>query len=165
MLTDVIIQNADEKCFQSIADIYNEYIIAGSATLEEQVYDADSVKLWADGFTDREKMFVLKRKSKVIGWGIIKKYSDREGYRTACETSVYLAGTELRKGYGTFMKLRLIEECRQLGYHHIVAKIWANNVASIEYNKRLGYTIVGTQQEIGWKNGQWVDVVIMQYLL
>lgn len=54
--------------------------------------------------------------------------------------------------------------CRELNYHHLVAKIFAVNETSIKYNERLGYTIVGQQKEIGWKDGQWTDVVIMQYL-
>ncbi|MCB0644269.1 MAG: GNAT family N-acetyltransferase, partial [Phaeodactylibacter sp.] len=69
------------------------------------------------------------------------------------------------KGYGTRMKLFLIERCRELEYHHLVAKIFATNTASIEYNRKLGYEIVGQQREIGFKNGMWMDIVIMSLLL
>ena len=40
-----------------------------------------------------------------------------------------------------------------------------NNVASIEYNKRLGYEVVGVQKEIGIIDCRWQDVVIMQLVL
>ena len=101
----------------------------------------------------------------MLGWGIIKKYSDRHGYRFACETSVYLRHKHVRKGYGSSIKNALIERCKQYRYHHLVAKIFADNTASIEYNKKFGYEIVGRQKEIGFKNGRWQDVVIMQLVL
>lgn len=161
-----IILPVSEDDYNPIASIYNEYILQGNATMEEKLYDYDRVKLWLTRLNDREKMMVLKNdEGKVIGWGIIKKYSDREGYKTTCETSVYLTQNECGKGYGTMLKRHLIEECKKLGYHHIVAKIFASNTSSIEYNLRLGYEIVGTQKEIGFKNGQWLDVVILQYLI
>ena len=161
-----VIFPVSELDFESVAGIYNEYILLGNATMEEALYDYDRLKKWLLGFNDREKMVVLKNtEQKVIGWGVIKKYSDREGYKTTCETSVYLTQQECGKGYGTMLKKHLIEECKKLGYHHIVAKIFASNTASIAYNLKLGYEIVGRQKEIGYKNGQWLDVVILQYLI
>ena len=47
---------------------------------------------------------------------------------------------------------------------HLVAKIWARNEVSVSYNLKLGYEIVGVQRKIGFVNGEWVDVVIMQYV-
>lgn len=63
------------------------------------------------------------------------------------------------------MKKQLIEECKAMDYHHLVAKIFATNKASIQYNLNLGYTIVGYQKEVGFKNGQWMDIAIMQYII
>ena len=60
-----------------------------------------------------------------------------EGYAKACETAIYLRSAETRKGYGTLMKKWIIEKCRELGYHHLVAKIFSSNSASIEYNKKF----------------------------
>jgi len=90
--------------------------------------------------------------------------SDRTGYRTTCETAVYLTAAELGKGYGTLLKKHLMQVCKDLNYRHLVAKILGGNKASIAYNERLGYTIVGIQKEVGFRDGQWQDVVIMQYL-
>ena len=63
------------------------------------------------------------------------------------------------------MKLALIERCKAYHYRHLVAKILAENTGGIAYNQRLGYEIVGTQKEIGYKNGHWQDVTIMQLIL
>ena len=113
---------------------------------------------------DREELWVIRQGLDTIVWGIIKLYSDREGYRTTVETSVYCHPDYLRRGLGTNMKRHLMKRCQALGYHHLIAKIQSDNKISIHYNQRLGYTIVGEQKEVGQINGQWKDVTIMQYL-
>ncbi len=162
---DVILTSAQIQDFSDIADIYNEHIQLKSSTMEERVFDTSKIQEWVEAFNDREELLILKRGQLNIGWAIIKKYSDRAGYRFACETAVYLRGNETRKGYGSFVKKALIERCKALNYHHLVAKIFAINTASIQYNLKLGYEIVGRQKEIGFKNGKWTDVVIMQYII
>lgn len=153
-----------EDC-AAIASIYNEYISAGTATMDATLKTQEDIVGWLDKFNDRECLYSLKRDNKVIGWGIVKRYSDREGYRFACETAIYLTKSELGKGYGSFLKKFVIEQCKTFNYRHLVAKIWAKNKVSVDYNIKLGYTIVGTQKNIGFRNEEWLDVVIMQLLL
>ena len=164
MQDNIQISKAVTEDYAIIACIYNEYIQGGGATMDEVLKTEKDIAQWVDNFNDRERLFVLKKMNQVIGWGIIKKYSDRTGYRTTCETAVYLTAAELGKGYGTFLKKYIMQVCKDLNYRHLVAKILGGNRASIAYNERLGYTIVGTQKEVGFRDGQWQDVVIMQYL-
>jgi len=165
MKQKVKITEAIQTDFQSIATIYNEFIKLNSATMDETIKSADDIAGWVDNFHDREKLYVLKESQKIIGWGIIKRYSDREGYRYACETAVYVTSDRLGQGFGTMMKKHLITVCKALNYKHLIAKVFANNEVSITYNEKLGYSVVGTQNKIGFKNNKWVDMVIMQYVI
>ncbi len=155
---------AEVADYEAIAEIYNEHILARKSTMDQVLKKAADIQRWIEQFNDRERLFVLKREGQTIGWGIIKRYSNREGYRFACETAIYLKGEERRKGYGSYMKKEILKHCKALGYHHLVAKIFAINKGSIEYNRRLGYEIVGVQKQIGVVNGKWMDIVIMQYV-
>ncbi len=165
MQQGIEIREAITTEYQLIADIYNEYITLGSSNMEETHKTATDIAGWIAKFNNREKLYVFTQNEIVIGWGIIKRYSDREGYRFACETAVYFTQTELGKGYGTQMKKFVIEQCKLLQYKHLVAKVFATNTASIAYNEKLGYTVVGRQQEIGYRNEQWIDMIIMQYII
>jgi len=156
---------ADITDAKSVMEIYNEHIYDGNSTMDQRPKTLNEIENWFKGFWERELIVMLEDENKTIGWGIIKRYSDREGYAGACETAIYLSSTETRKGYGTLMKKWIIKKCRELGYHHLVAKIFSSNIASIEYNKKLGYELVGKQKEIGFVDGQWQDVTILQLLI
>jgi phosphinothricin acetyltransferase len=156
---------ADINDAQAVMEIYNEHIADGNSTMDLQPKSLTEIEDWFKEFWQRELIVMLEDEDKIIGWGIIKRYSDREGYAKACETAIYLRGTETRKGYGTLTKKWIIEKCRELGYHHLVAKIFSSNTASIAYNKKLGYELVGIQKEIGFVDGQWQDVTILQLII
>lgn len=165
-MSDIKILRCLPEHYQSVVDIYNEHILLGVSNMVETTKDRSEIEKWISNFHDREGLYVcVNDQEEVIGWGIIKRYSDREGYRFACETAIYLKSSETGKGYGSKMKRFLIEECKRLEYHHMVAKIFATNKASIIYNERLGYEIVGVQKEIGYRDGEWLDMVIMQYII
>lgn len=159
------IEEAISDHFLLVADIYNESIKAKNATMDNVLKASEDIAGWVRKFNDREKLFVLKEDGIVVGWAIIKRYSDREGYRFTCETAVYITAPKIGKGYGKLLKKHVIKVCKQLDYKHLVAKIFANNKASIAYNENLGYSIVGIQNQVGFKNNQWLDVVIMQYII
>ena len=148
-----------------ITEIYNQSVRAGDATMDREPKTARQMRRMIAGFGPRETILMLEQGDAVLGWGIIKRYSDRSGYRFTCETSVYLWRDRVGAGHGSRIKRALIERCRQYGYHHLVAKIFAQNAASIEYNRKFGYELVGIQREVGHCNGRWQDIAILQLVL
>lgn len=149
----------------AIARIYSESIRARDSTMDtEPVTDAQTGR-WIEGLGAREALFVVEIDGAVRGWGIVRRYSDRPGYREACETSVYLERAWTRRGLGSLVQRHLMDFCRSAGYHHLVAKIWADNEGSAEMHRRFGYELVGVQREIGLVDGVRRDVAIFQCLL
>ncbi len=117
------------------------------------------------GLSDREGIYIVEKEGTIIGYGVIIKYHPKEGYRFTCETSVFLHPSEVGKGYGTAFKSFILGECKAKGYRHVVAKIFASNTRSIQYNKKLGYELVGIQKDVGLVNNKFIDIAIMQYLI
>ncbi|MEO1673228.1 MAG: GNAT family N-acetyltransferase, partial [Cyanobacteria bacterium J06631_2] len=128
-------------------------------------YSGQKIQAIAEGFNSRELILVGEKDGIIIGWGIIKRYSDRTGYRLACETSIYLKFSERGKGFGRILQTTLLEKVKGFSYHHVVAKILAANQGSIKFHQQFGFELVGVQKEIGLIQGQWLDVAIMQLLL
>lgn len=113
----------------------------------------------------REALLVGNLGTRVIAWGIVKQYSTRPGYQYACETSVYVADEFKNRGYGSKLLHALISRARSLGYRHLVAKILAVNKSSIRFHQHIGFEVVGRQRDIGFLNGTWHDIIIMQRIL
>ena len=160
----LIVRRADAGDYPTIASIYNEAVEYGGITMDTKPYMAEDVEAIVKKMHDRETLLVAEAADTVIGWGIIKRYSDRIGYQVCCETSIYLKFSETGKGYGNALQTVLMEKVAEYGYHHIVAKILAANPGSVRFHQRFGFEIVGVQKEIGLIDGVWHDVVILQYL-
>ena len=163
------IRAAEPQDYGAIATIYNEAIAHGGITMDCHPYTAADIQQAIQKMQQREAWLVAEDATRqtdaVIGWGVIKRYSDRIGYQLCCETSTYLAFAEVGKGYGHALQTSLMAQVQAYGYHHIVAKILAANQGSIRFHQRFGFEIVGIQEEIGFMNNAWHDVVIMQCIL
>jgi phosphinothricin acetyltransferase len=159
------IRDATAADCHAIAAIYAETVDARDATMDLAPRPVEYFAGLIEGLGARERFVVLERNAEILGWGRIMAYSDRPGYAPAAETAVYLWRNLRRQGLGSHLKHWIIDESRRLGYHHLVAKVYAGNRASIEYNRRFGYELVGIQREIGWVGGRWEDVAIMQLVL
>jgi phosphinothricin acetyltransferase len=147
-----------------ISRIHNASIAANDSTMQErptQVSDAKSLVQSNDG---RSITLVLEIERQVVGWGRVWPYSTRAGYRFAAETAIFLDKQYRGKGLGTMLQSALVTVSRQLGYHHLVAKIFAENAVSIQMHLRIGYERVGIQREIGHKGDSWRDVAILQFI-
>ena len=148
----------------ALAAIYNAAIRSGQSTMDTEAVDAayfNRLINW-DG---REQLIAGCVADELVGWGVIKQYSVRPGYRFACETSVYVGTAHQGAGIGFALQTAIIDTARELGYRHLVAKILAVNEHSIRFHKRCGFEVVGQQHAIGCLQGVWHDVVIMQQIL
>lgn len=162
---DIHVREAIPQDFELLADIYNESICSGRSTMDSVPVHAEYFTSLVRRFSTRETLLIAEYRSAVVAWGIVKQYSDRPGYTYACETSVYVAGNSQGRGVGSVLQAAVVDQARSFGYRHLVAKILAVNKSSISFHYRFHYEIVGIQREIGFLNGSWHDVVIMQRVL
>ena len=161
----IVVRRAEQRDCARLAAVYNDAIRSGISTMDTEPVDARYFIRQLAAFKDREVLLAGESKAGVVGWSVVKRYSDRPGYRHACETSVYVGTSQQGNGYGSILQQAVVERADAFGYRHLVAKILAINESSIEFHKRFHYEIVGTQRKIGFLNGQWHDVVIMQRIL
>lgn len=147
----------------AIAEIYNQYVDGGPFTMEEDHWTYLSVKRQLDHFNDREGVVVCEDSDgEIVGWGKVRQYSDRGGYRIACEMSTYVRADTQGQGVGKTLLAEMIHLSRRLGYHHAVARVIAGNELSLRFHQRHGFELVGVQKEIGVVDGHLADVAILQ---
>jgi L-amino acid N-acyltransferase YncA len=164
MSTGLLVRPACLNDCPQLAEVYQESLDCVDSSMEVHT-SPENFEAQLAAFSARECMLVLQVKQQIQGWGVVKKYSDRVGYRVSCETSIYFRRSATGKGFGTKLQAALMEKVREFGYHHIVARIWTSNTGSIRFHQAFGYKLVGVQKEVGYLHGQWRDVSILQCLL
>ena len=81
------------------------------------------------------------------------------------ESSVYV-DEELRgRGVGRRLMRELVALAQARGFHTMIARVASGHKASVQLHEAVGFTVVGTEQEVGRKFGSWLDVVVMQRML
>jgi L-amino acid N-acyltransferase YncA len=104
------------------------------------------------------------RGERVLGFASVSPFRERPAYATTVENSVYVHRDARGLGAGVLLLRGLINVADECGFHSLIARIVGENGASIALHERCGFTLVGTEIEVGRKHGRWLDVVEYQYV-
>lgn len=159
------IRDATPADAAALAALYNAAIRSGAVMREGRPRSEATFRALLEGLGEWEACLLLEQEGAVAGWGVVRRYSDRAGYRFCGETFVYVQPALRRRGYGAQIQHALVERCKAFGYHHLLARIWAVNAASRTFHEQSGYEVVGIQREIGSMHGHWLDLVVLQRVL
>jgi phosphinothricin acetyltransferase len=102
---------------------------------------------------------------RVLGYAYSTSFRPRPAYRFTRETSVYLAPEATGRGLGSLLCTELLDLLRQDKVHLAVAVVAQPNPASDAMHRRLGFTEVGTLDEVGFKFGAYVSTTWFQLRL
>lgn len=102
---------------------------------------------------------------RILGYALVSPFRPRAAYATTVENSVYVHREGRGRGVGELLLRDLIRLCGESGYHAIIARIVGENSGSIRLHEKVGFTLVGTEIEVGRKHGKWLDVVEYQYVI
>ncbi|MDA1333105.1 MAG: GNAT family N-acetyltransferase, partial [Bacteroidetes bacterium] len=114
------VRKARQEDTDAIAAIYTESILARDSTMVTDPVSGAEMLERLSGLDPRETLLVAQEGESVIGWGIVKLYSERPGYRLACETSVFLKRDHLGQGIGSLVQKELMASARNGGFHHVL---------------------------------------------
>lgn len=161
----VVVRPAEAPDFAPVANIYRAAIASRVSTMDTEAPNEASIAARCEALGPREALLVARRHERVLGFGWLRLYSPRPGYRFACETSVYVDGEYSGRGVGTATQTALLEQARENGFRYVVAKALSVNEASVGFHRRFGFKIVGTQRGIGDLDGVSHDIVILELKL
>jgi L-amino acid N-acyltransferase YncA len=151
----------------AIAAIYRHHVLHGVASFEDIPPEADELarrrrEIRALGLPH----LVAERAERVVGYCYASRYRTRSAYRFTVEDSIYIDPEEVRRGIGRALLRTLVERCSELGYRQMIAVIGGSDQwPSIRLHEALGFTRTGLLPAVGFKFGEWVDIVLMQRAL
>ena len=160
----VLLRPATQADLAAINEIYNFYVRTSTATFDLEEVRPEERRQWFDQHGERYPVLVAEAAGAVVGWCSASPFRLRPGYRHTVEDSVYLQDTWRGRGVGRLLLAALLREVERLGYHSVMALIGDSaNEASVRLHASLGFRQVGIEQEVGYKFGRWLDVVLMQW--
>ena len=148
-----------------IAEIYNRYILETTISFETQPLSAEDMRIRIEEISSYFPYFVAENNGKLTGYCYAHPWKERAAYCKTLETTIYLASEAKGRGLGSRLMTQLIKECRNRGYHALIACITAENEESCQFHERLGFKKVSHFEQVGQKFGRWLDVADYELIL
>ena len=166
-MSNLEIRPAEATDLPAITAIYDGAVRTGTATFELIPPDlAEMTRRYESLKTGGYPYLVAVQDGRIAGYAYAGPYRPRPAYRFTVENSVYLDTSTHRRGIGTQLLQKLIEECEARGYRQMIAVVGDSaNAGSIGVHAKTGFQMVGTHPKVGFKFGRWLDTVMMQRAL
>ncbi len=163
---EIAIRPARESDAADIVGIYNTYVLETCITFEtEPVQSHEMSQRIAETVASSLPWLVAEVSGRVIGYAYTSKWKGRCAYRHSVESTVYLDPAHTGKGVGLRLYAALIDTVRSCSMHAVIGGIALPNASSIALHERLGFKKVAHFEQVGFKQGRWVDVGYWQLLL
>jgi phosphinothricin acetyltransferase len=98
----------------------------------------------------------------LLGYAYASAFRTRPAYRWMVEDSIYLAPGARGQGIGKALLAELIGRCTALGFRQMAAVIGGAHPASLALHRAAGFEETGLLKGTGYKQGRWLDTMIMQ---
>ncbi|OUS37022.1 GNAT family N-acetyltransferase [Rhodobacterales bacterium 56_14_T64] len=112
-----------------------------------------------------EDYLVAELDGQVVGHAYYGDFRAGPGYRYSVEHTVHLSPAVNGRGIGRALMSALEQRAVLGGKHVMVAGISSANPDGMDFHAAIGFVEVGCLPEVGYKNGQWLDTVLMQKIL
>lgn len=166
MNPDFSIRRATPADLPAINDIYNYYVLHSTCTYQLEPETEEDRRIWFEQHSpEKHPVTVAIIGEGLVGWGALSPFRPRAAYAHTVEASVYLHHDMHRRGIGRALLVDLIARAKAAGHHTLIGGASADQTASLSLQDSLGFQRVGLLKEVGFKFGQWLDVVYCQLML
>ena len=161
----MLIRPARATDFEAIAALTNFYIVHTAIHFGlEPVSPQELQDSWSE--TQAQFPFLVAEVEGVFaGYAKASTWRSRKAYDRTCESGIYIDAKFQGRGVGKAMYVVLLNECRQRGFHTVVAGAALPNDISCRLHESCGFALTGVFREVGFKFEKWHDVAWFQIML
>ena len=157
-----MIRIAIETDVPEILSIYAPYILNTTVTFEYTVPTEAEFLARFRTITARFPWLVWEEEGRILGYAYASAPFERAAFGWCAEPSVYLRSEARGRGIGGRLYAVLEEILRQQGFQLSLAIITDENISSIRFHQRCGYTENTVMHSCGFKFGRWLGVMWME---
>ena len=167
MLTLRAYNPANDDDIAAIARIYAHHVLHGRASFETETPTTGEMRRRLDALVETGYPVLVAMLDGILaGYAYGSPFHPRQAYRRTVEDSIYVDHRLPRRGVGRALLTELLEQLRAAEFQQVMAVIGDSaNAGSIQLHRALGFRHVGTARGIGFKFGEYLDVVYMQLAL
>lgn len=149
---------ADEHDASACLAIYAQYIdtsITFETALPSEAEFAGRIRSYGAVYP----WLVAEEDGKILAYAYAHRAQERAAYNWNAELSVYVSKDAAGMGLGTKLYRALLDLLRKQGVRTAYGVVTMPNDASAALHRKLGFQLLGTYHNTGYKNGRWRDVV------
>ena len=157
-----MIRIALESDIPAMLAIYAPFVENTTVSFE---YDVPTEEVFLQrfrGITEQFPWLVWEEDGRVLGYAYAAKPFERAGYSWCAEPSIYLHDDARGRGIGRKLYAVLEAILEQQGYCVLYSLITSENLASIRFHEKCGYTTTAVFPECGRKFGRWLGLHWME---
>lgn len=163
----VCVRAAAPEDAEQLLEIYTPFVISEDSSLSNVSFElaAPDVEEFRQRIQDISKQFpylVGEVNGQILGYVYCHPYRERLAYQWAVEVTIYLAPAGQGKGLGRLLYETMEKLLCLQGVTMAYSCITVGNDHSIKMHQALGYRLIGTFTNSGYKNGQWLDTVWLE---
>ncbi|WP_280641516.1 GNAT family N-acetyltransferase [Bartonella tamiae] len=159
----MLIRHAEEKDLNAITAIYNDAVEHTLAIWNEQKVSVDErITWWKKRQSAQYPVLVACDGEQLCGYASYGPFRPFEGYKFSAELSLYIDRRFRSQGIGKKLLRALIDHAKNNSIHVLIAGIESSNQASIGLHHHFGFEVTATMPEVGYKKGQWLNLILMQ---
>ena len=163
----VCVRAAAPEDAEQLLEIYTPFVISEDSSLSNVSFElaAPDVEEFRQRIQDISKQFpylVGEVNGQILGYVYCHPYRERLAYQWAVEVTIYLAPAGQGKGLGRLLYETMEKLLCLQGVTMAYSCITVGNDYSIKMHEAVGYRLIGTFTNSGYKNGQWLDTVWLE---
>jgi phosphinothricin acetyltransferase len=163
MTQKITVRDATTADLPAILTIHNAAVAETTAIWDVDPEDLyDRVTWHQEQVRDGYPVLVADLDGVVAGYASYGPWRAKPGYRHTMENSVYVGEEFHHRGVATALMTELLERARKAKVHAMIAGVESSNTASLALHRKLGFEVVGTLPEVGWKFDRWLDLTLLQ---
>ena len=142
--------------------IYEEFVVHTAVSFE---YVTPTVEEFTQRLKEHMAVYpwlVWEEDGQVLGYCYAGRAFERAAYSWNAEISCYLAPTARRKGIGRKLYAEVERILAEQGVQKVFAVVTSANWPSVRFHEAIGYTQCACFKEVGYKLGQWYDVIWLE---
>ena len=157
-----MIRIALESDVPAMLAIYAPYVENTTVSFE---YDVPSPETFLQRFREITRQFpwlVWEEDGRVLGYAYAARPFERAGYSWCAEPSIYLHDDARGRKIGQKLYAILEEILKKQGYCVSYALITSENLTSLRFHEKCGYSTVAVFPDCGRKFGRWLGLHWME---